>query len=376
MALSLTHIPECYIYDVFYHSHEKLIVIVMAGYIHTNKIVTSKDEIEQITYTTPEPPVIKFQEQNELLMFEVTKCIRQELSRIPKFNKPNTYIYTLPCKNYISHINIIVNEKSYENIFVNTYTNLANKIIMSTMVKNEDDYIIQWINYHMSLGVQHFIIYDNKDSPRWQFPSKSSSLKKKSNLKLVLDDYIKKGIVILINWPYKAELGFGGVNSGQHTQLNHCLYCFRECKYLCNYDVDEYINPQHYNTLEEQLNAIIATKKCSMDKYSCFQIQAKFFHNFNNYPTDGYNFLKITNCEEKTRKNISEKLIIIPKNTISVGPHRVFEDKPMLTLNENDIFFNHYYFLNKESRGRDETEFIDDSLLSKPFFTSKLENSS
>ena len=29
------------------------------------------------------------------------------------------------------------------------------------MVKNEDNYIKQWINYHHSIGINKFIIYDN-----------------------------------------------------------------------------------------------------------------------------------------------------------------------------------------------------------------------
>ena len=45
---------------------------------------------------------------------------------------------------------------------------------MSTMVKNEDDYIIQWIEYHLSLGIDHFVIYDNKDTPKWLFLIKAA----------------------------------------------------------------------------------------------------------------------------------------------------------------------------------------------------------
>ena len=164
-------------------------------------------------------------------------------------------------------------------------------------------------------------------------------------------------------------MGFGGINSGQHTQLNHCLNCFKESKYICNFDVDEYINPQHFQTLESQLNHIMEkNNNVSFENFSCFQIQAKFFHNFENKCTNGYNFLKITNCEANTRKNKCEKLIIIPENTFAIGPHMVFKgSKPMLTVSENDMFFNHYFFLNKEERGRDETQYKDDSILSKTF---------
>ena len=124
--------------------------------------------------------------------------------------------------------------------------------------------------YHLSLREDHFVIYDNKDTQNG-YSSKSSSLDKESDLESLLDNYIKKGIVILLNWPYLPELGFGGLNSGQHTQLNHCLNCFKESKYLCNFDVDEYINPQHFQTLESQLNYIVEKNNVSLNNFSCFK---------------------------------------------------------------------------------------------------------
>ena len=93
-----------------------------------------------------------------------------------------------------------------------------------------------------------------------------------------------------------------------------------------------------------------------------------FFNNFENRNTDGYNFLKIINCEKTTRgNNQSEKLIIIPKNTITIGPHMVFSGKPMFTVSDKDMFLNHYFFLNKKDRGLEETEYTDNSILSKQF---------
>ena len=345
----------------------------MGGFLREDDIIHTindvDEETENVTYTTPEPYIIQLQENDNFRMFTVTSCIRESLIHKPRFNKPNSYIYTLPYVNYTPFINLRIKDTDYQNVKVNLYPDLTDKIIMSTMVKNEDDYIIQWIEYHLSLGIQHFIIYDNKDTPKWLFPSKSSSLHKESDLESLLDNYIKKGVVILLNWPYLPELGFGGLNSGQHTQLNHCLNCFKESKYLCNFDVDEYINPQHFQTLESQLNYIIEKNDVSLNNLSCFKIEAKFFHNFKNKCTNGYNFLKITNCEKSTRKNKCEKLIIIPKNTYTIGPHMVFRgNTPMLSVSENDMFCNHYFFLNKEERGREVTRYTDESILSKKFF--------
>ena len=46
---------------------------------------------------------------------------------------------------------------------MNKYPEFNNEIVFSTIVKNEDQYIRQWIDYHYHLGVSRFIIYDNSD---------------------------------------------------------------------------------------------------------------------------------------------------------------------------------------------------------------------
>ena len=34
---------------------------------------------------------------------------------------------------------------------------------MSTLVKDEDKYIKQWIEFHLNIGIKRFIIYDNSN---------------------------------------------------------------------------------------------------------------------------------------------------------------------------------------------------------------------
>ena len=41
------------------------------------------------------------------------------------------------------------------------YPELKDEIIMSTLVHNEDNYIKQWIIYHLNIGINRIIIYDN-----------------------------------------------------------------------------------------------------------------------------------------------------------------------------------------------------------------------
>ena len=88
---------------------------------------------------------------------------------------------------------------------------IKNEIIMSTMVLNEDNYIIQWIKFYLNLGVTRFIIYDNagiNDNASYH------SIEDRSDLPNLLKDYIKNNIVILIKWPFYKRRPNSGA-SGQ-----------------------------------------------------------------------------------------------------------------------------------------------------------------
>ena len=119
---------------------------------------------------------------------------------------------------------------------VNKYPDFENEIIMSTIVCDEDDHIKQWIKFHNNIGVDRFIIYDNKIDNNM----KSYNLVNKTNLERVLEDFINDGLVILIKWNYPYRLTISGI-SGQTTQQNHSLWAFKTCKYIGMFDIDEYV---------------------------------------------------------------------------------------------------------------------------------------
>ena len=57
------------------------------------------------------------------------------------------------------------------------------------------------------------------------------------------------------------------------------------------------------------------------------------------------------------------KLIVIPKNVDVVEIHYISNGKNAYFIDEKYAYFNHYYFLNKHNRGREQTEFEDNSIL-------------
>lgn len=302
---------EYYIYDILHNDNNELILISAAEIV---------------------PPLkIQLFDDNKYIDFLIEICPHKHV-----------YIYILPCNIYNKEIIIVINDKKF-NVNVNKYPSFPNEIIMSTLTKNDDNYIIQWINYHMIIGVTRFIIYDN-------------SLQ--NTLNNILEKYIKDGTVILINWQYQYTYKLSG-HSGQQSQQNHSIYTFRSSKYIGLMDFDEYVNLQkNYYKIDLLFNDIISKENLDVTKYSGFRLLNRFFYNPNNSPTNGYEFLKIYNCDIIYKQG-REKLFVIPKNLQTFSVHTVTKGKKMFIVNESLAYFNHYCFLNKKNRGRNKTELQD-----------------
>jgi hypothetical protein len=343
------YIEKYYIYDVFYNDNGEYVII-----------------IPQIPDDNSPPASIKLNGME----FKLIIC-NSNLLKLYKLKEAYNKTIQLQINNEI------IDTK------VNKYPEFPDEIIMTTMVKNEDNYIRQWIDYHYKLGINRFIIYDNCEIDD-KISYNSSELK--SNLPKILKDYIDNNIVILIRWIYKKRIlptnlvkktnNFDYHNndikdidneiskyiSGQTTQQTHSIQAFKKSKYIGLFDVDEYINPQKDNNILNLINNIINKNKIDTTKISSFIFPYKFFYNPHNLPEDGTKFLKIYNCS-KIYQMPWPKLIIIPANVDIVEIHYISKGKKAYQIDEEYAYFNHYYFLNKHNRGRKCTEFVDKSIL-------------
>ena len=94
------------------------------------------------------------------------------------------------------------------------------------ILKNEGPYVLEWVEYHRSIGFQKFFLYNNDST---------------DNVKELLAPYIQAGIVELIPW------------SGQTRQMdayNDALNKhIRDCKYIATIDLDEFITFGNQGTL-------------------------------------------------------------------------------------------------------------------------------
>ncbi len=267
------------------------------------------------------------------LLFELHKCPHN-----------HTFIYTLDVE-YASTILLKINGIPIET-HVNKYPTFKDEIIFSTIVKDEDSYLIPWIEFHLKIGITRFIIYDNSN---------------RNTLSTVLLDYIQRNIVLLINWNYPYRTKLSGI-SGQTTQQNHSIYAFRDSKYIGLFDIDEYVNIKGIKNIHSFFEELIQREKIEIDNIGSFRLLNKFFYNPYNLPTENGHFLNIPHCDKITLRG-HEKTFVLPKNVITYSVHAVTSGKPTYSINPNCIYFNHYYYLNKQNRGRNKTPFIDSSIV-------------
>lgn len=240
---------------------------------------------------------------------------------------------------------------------INHYPSLEGAILMETQVKNEDSYIVQWIEYHLALGFTHFCIYDNAGSPHTRY----TSAEKTSNLSTLLKPYIERGVVLLIKWPYPKYIRQYG-NSGQTTAQTHSIHAFNQAKYIGLFDVDEYINPQkEERNIERLVDKLVGNQR---ENIGGIFLNCRLFFNLNDYPEGGYDFLRIPDCTPILRTRY-RKCIVIPKNVETYSVHMPSLSKRMAGNMRNfagDVIFNHYFFLNKAGRGRKKSSAGDTNL--------------
>ena len=144
-----------------------------------------------------------------------------------------------------------LDEKNYFSGPENAYYN----IVIAAIFKGEDQYLKEWIEFHLIVGVEHFFLYDNGDS--------ESSRK-------ILKPYIEKGIVTYIPFPeFHEDLlrnTYGGINfsrlSMQNLAMGDCVKNYsNRFKWLVKTDIDEFLYPlPPYKTLTEVFSLLDSKK--------------------------------------------------------------------------------------------------------------------
>lgn len=323
-------IHEFFIYDIFHSGDEKL-VLIAANELgpfpisFKNPITNEFEKLKVITCLDNHTNVYQSEKQIEYsCFFDGTVSLQLHVGE------------TLPL-----HFTRLVKK----------YPSFENKIIMSILVKYEDDYIKQWILYNLNLGADHIIVYDNSTDP-----DESNSLIK------LLDSFIQKNQVFLIKWPYKYVFEKTGL-SAQTTQQNHSIYAFRKSRAIAFFDIDEYFVFYTHMQIGEFIDEQVSKNKIDLNTISGLSFTCKLFLNPEKKETLGNSFFFIFHCENFCARDFRQKCIVFPKNVDVFSIHKPTHGKEVFFVDPEDGYFNHYFFLNKTNRGFNETRWRDSSII-------------
>lgn len=113
--------------------------------------------------------------------------------------------------------------------------------------QNEDRFLKEWVDFHLSLGVRHFYLFNHLST---------------DNYLTVLGPYIEKGVVELEDWPYPSKPG----SEADWTRIQAAAYrrgiekAKKESEWVAILDTDEFLFPLEKNSLTEFLEGY---RECS-----------------------------------------------------------------------------------------------------------------
>ncbi len=105
------------------------------------------------------------------------------------------------------------------------------KLSLAAIFKNEASYIVEWIEYYILMGVEHFYLYDNGSD---------------DNATALLEPYIQQGYVTLHS--------FAGVGRQEEAYKNAVKNHKLDTKWMVIVDLDEFILPKHRKNIQDMLD--------------------------------------------------------------------------------------------------------------------------
>ena len=111
-------------------------------------------------------------------------------------------------------------------------------LAVAAIMKNEEPYVNEWLDYYLLAGVDHFYIYDNESTPEF---------------KKILQPYIDAGIVTYTFYPGKVRQMEAYLDAVKRFKF--------QCRYMAMIDGDEFIFPKSKSTINEVVNEVIGDNK-------------------------------------------------------------------------------------------------------------------
>ena len=212
-------------------------------------------------------------------------------------------------------------------------------LAICAIFRNEAPYLKEWIEFHRLVGVEKFYLYNNCST---------------DDFAKVLNPYVEKGEVELIDWPYDHQ-DASQWSPIQNRAYNHCLRKVHiEVKWLAILDVDEFLFPVKTNNLKDFLK--------NYDSYGALAVNWQMYgtSNVSKIPANKL-MIEMLNLKAPTDYSANQhvKSIVRPELVRrSKGPHfcvfnggsfqvnpdkKTFEGAIAPYVSVNKIRINHYW---------------------------------
>ena len=190
----------------------------------------------------------------------VTKMTVSKTSNVPVC-AASTAIYSNLKEKPINEVRSTVAKKKEYMMSVCAVANGGTTSVRS----NSRKLMVEWLEYHLALGINHFYLYD------------VALRKVGQRLKDILTDYINDGLVTVVSWPYQSCVSGMAAEKplqwsheerkytvtfqppkdiSRHAAMASCYSRFRSTSdYIAHLDVDDFI------VLDSQINSVRRKKK-------------------------------------------------------------------------------------------------------------------
>lgn len=137
-------------------------------------------------------------------------------------------------------------------------------VSICAIFKNEAQFIKEWLTYYEIVGINHFYLYNNNSD---------------DNYKEIIQPFIDKGVVTLIDWPYP------------HAQIEaykHFYETYRnETQWISFLDLDEFVVPRKDATILEWIKKH-DRRPVNLIYWKMFGSSGKLKHDYNKLVAEQY----------------------------------------------------------------------------------------
>ncbi|MFD1329593.1 glycosyltransferase family 92 protein [Mycoplana ramosa] len=193
-------------------------------------------------------------------------------------------------------------------------------IMIATMIKNEANYVAEWLRYHHAVGIRHFVLYDDGST---------------DGTREVIAETLPPKYVTIVPWRGRmidAE-SKATVNS-QAIAFTHAIYNFGyDYKRIAFIDTDEFLVPKNGKTVEEAI--------AGLDEFPNISLPWHMFGTSGHKtPPEGgvlMNYTRRARDPMSRKKNASNfKCIVDPCEVVEVSIHQ-FKTRKHGEFSANDV---------------------------------------